>query len=104
MSSLTRLSRRGRLLAVATAVAALSAGGGMAWATPGLPSGDGLEIPGLKNGPDGCSVTSSDPKNRNSCNAEGGNGSDGKPGAVHRNGHTYYGGEDGEDGEDNTSR
>jgi hypothetical protein len=91
-------------VAAAAATAMMLGGGSAAQAAPDLPGGDGLDIPGLENGPDGCSVTSTDPKNQNSCNADGGNGSDGEAGAVHRNGRTYYGGRDGANGADNTSR
>ncbi|MGQ0480572.1 MAG: hypothetical protein ACT4O0_06020 [Pseudonocardia sp.] len=104
MSNSKRIPRGRYAVAVTAALAAMLGGGWTAHAAPDLPTGDGLGIPGLEKGPEGCSVTSTDPKNQNSCNSDGGNGSDGKAGAVHRDGRTYYGGRDGADGADNTSR
>jgi hypothetical protein len=50
----------------------------------------GLGIPGLGNStPQSCTLTSSDPRNKNSCNSEGGNGDSGQNGSVHGNAGHY---------------
>jgi hypothetical protein len=67
----------------AVAMAALTGHG-----KAGLTGGDdgGLDIPGLGNStPQSCTLTSSDPRNKDSCNVSGNNGSDGSPGYVHQN-------------------
>ena len=85
MTSSARMSTANHLLSV-VAFGALAVAGLMGHSKAGLDDGDGggLDIPGLGNStPQSCTLTSSDPRNRDSCNSGGNNGSDGEPGYVH---------------------
>jgi hypothetical protein len=64
-------------------------GHGKAGLTDG--GGDGLGIPGLggDNAPQSCTITTADPRNRNSCNSTGGDGVSGENGYVHGNAGRY---------------
>ena len=86
MMSSTRMSTASHLFSAlafgAIAVSSLM-GNGKTGLTDGGDDG-GLGIPGLGNdAPQTCTLTSSDPRNKNSCNSEGGNGSSGENGYVH---------------------
>ncbi len=82
MSSWNRTSPATHLLTVVAAAGVMGLSGLMA------PSGllgndDGPDIPSVGDSKSNCTVSSSDPRNRDSCNSSGHNGSDGAPGSVH---------------------
>ena len=68
--------------------------------------GGGLGIPSLGNGdaPQTCTLTSSDPRNRDSCNSKGGNGKSGDVGYIHGNARHYEDYRDDPDFEDYVDR
>lgn len=93
MTSSTRMSAAHHGLSV-VAFGAVAMAGLMGHSKAGLTDGGdgGLDIPGLGNStPQSCTLTSSDPRNKDSCNVSGNNGSDGGAGYVHGNGaHRHY--------------
>jgi len=93
MMSSTRMSTASHLfsaLAFGAIAASSLLGHGKAGLTDGGDNG-GLGIPGLDgdNAPQSCTITTADPRNRNSCNSEGGNGDSGQNGYVHGNARHY---------------
>lgn len=91
MMSSTRMSTAGHLFS-AFAFGAIAASSLMGHGKAGLTDGDGgLGIPGFGNGdgPQTCTITTADPRNRDSCNSEGGDGESGENGAVHGNARHY---------------
>jgi len=93
MMSSTRMSTASHLFSVlafgAIAISSLM-GHGKAGLTDGGDDDGGLGIPGLGNStPQTCTLTSSDPRNKDSCNSKGGNGDTGENGSVHGNAGHY---------------
>lgn len=93
MMSSTRMSTAGHLFS-ALAFGAIAASSLMGHGKAGLTDdgdGGGLGIPGLggDNAPQSCTITTADPRNKNSCNSEGGNGESGENGYVHGNARHY---------------
>jgi hypothetical protein len=84
MMASAKSTRSGHALSVAVFALAMTMSGLSGQGLPGIPDeGDGSNVPGLGNStPDGCSVTSSDPGHRDSCNSYGHDGGDGRPGSV----------------------
>lgn len=85
MNSSTRIASAGHLFSV-VAFGAVVVSGLTGHSKAGLAGGDdgGLGIPGLGNStPQSCTLTSSDPRQKNSCNSRGGNGESGEAGYVH---------------------
>ncbi len=78
---------RGHLLSVVAfgAIAASSLMGHGEAALTDRGDDGGLGIPGLNgdDAPQSCTITTADPRNSNSCNAEGGNGAAGDNGYTH---------------------
>jgi hypothetical protein len=86
------MSTAGHLFS-ALAFGAIAASSLMGHGKSGLTDdGGGLGIPGLggdDNVPQSCAITTADPRNKNSCNSEGGNGETGENGYVHGNARHY---------------
>lgn len=93
MMSSTRMSTASHLfsaLAFGAIAASSLMGHGKAGLTDGGDDNGGLGIPGLGNSaPQTCTLTSSDPRNKNSCNSRGGDGVSGDNGSVHGNAGHY---------------
>ena len=94
MKSSTRMSRASHafsVLAFGLIAASSLMGHPKAGLTDGGDDGGGLGIPGLggDNAPHSCTITTADPRNKNSCNSEGGNGKSGENGSTHGNAHHY---------------
>lgn len=95
MMSSTRTSTASHLFSV-LAFGAIAASSLMGHGKAGL-TGDGDDglggIPGLGSGndnePHSCTLTTADPRNKNSCNSEGGNGETGENGYTHGNARHY---------------
>ena len=93
MMSSTRMSTASHLFS-ALAFGAIAASSLMGHGKAGLTGGDddgGLGIPGLggDNAPQSCTITTADPRNKNSCNSKGGDGASGENGSVHGNAGHY---------------
>lgn len=92
MMSSTRMSTASHVFSV-IAFGAIAASSLMGHGKAGLTDGDGgLGIPGFDDGgdaPQSCTLTTADPRNRDSCNSEGGNGETGENGYVHGSARHY---------------